>query len=124
MNKVLYSLKSTALKINQIKGLNNVEYMEQLRSRDSIDIVGHKSKIELLEDKLKRLKKLEKDQIPFLNIMEEIKLHYPEIASVSYSKRLRSDFTDYIDTLFHTHNDSLWIRSNIQYYNHNIASSI
>ena len=93
------SLKNTVLKINQVKSLNNFEYMEQLRSRDSIDIIGHKSKIELLEDKLKRLKKLEKDQIPFLSIMEEIKLHYPEIATVSYSKRLRSDFTDYVDTL-------------------------
>ena len=61
------SLKGTILNFNQnrSKNLDNFRYMEELRYRDSLDLLSQTQKIDFLEGKVKQLSKLEKNYIPF-----------------------------------------------------------
>ena len=57
------SLNNTELIINQsvFREINNLEYMEELRSRDSLDLLSQTQKINFLEDKVQELLVLEKN---------------------------------------------------------------
>ncbi len=92
------ALHNTILEVNQYEGVNNLEYMEELRSRDSLDLLSHRHQIELLRKRLVNLKTLEKNQIPFINVSKEVKINYPEIESFTYAKEISSDFKT-VDTL-------------------------
>ncbi|WP_299336042.1 DUF389 domain-containing protein [uncultured Psychroserpens sp.] len=94
------ALKNAKLYINQVKNraINNLEYMEELRTRDSIDLLSQSQKITFLEDRVARLLRLERDQIPFEDLVREAKINYENLKSVSYSKRITSDFSK-LDTL-------------------------
>ena len=92
------ALKNTILEVNQYEGVNNLEYMEELRSRDSLDLLSHRQQIELLKSRVLNLKTLERHQIPFLNVAQEVRINYPEIASFTYAKEISSDF-ETVDTL-------------------------
>ena len=72
--------------------------MEELRSRDSLDLLSQSQKISFLEDKVRQLSRLERDQIPFVEVVNEAKINYEKLASISYSKRIKSNFSK-IDTL-------------------------
>ena len=72
--------------------------MEELRSRDSLDLLSKTQKINFLEEKVAQLSKLEKDQIPFKALCDEARINYENMVSLSYSKTLVSNF-DSIDTL-------------------------
>ena len=72
--------------------------MEELRSRDSLDLLTKNQKIIFLEDKVAQLSKLEKDQMPFKDISDEAKINYENMTSLSYSKILISNF-EAIDTV-------------------------
>ena len=91
-------MKNTILEVNQYEGVNNLEYMEELRSRDSLDLLSHRQQIELLKSRVLNLKTLERHQIPFLNVAQEVRINYPEIASFTYAKEISSDF-ETVDTL-------------------------
>lgn len=93
-------LNNTKLLINQTKNrqVNNLEYMEELRTRDSLDLLTQQQKINILEDKVRVLSKLEKDQIPFKSLTEEIHINYENIDQISYSKVITSNFKT-LDTL-------------------------
>ena len=91
------ALKNTILEVNQCE-VNNLEYMEELRSRDSLDLLSHRQQIELLKSRVLNLKTLERHQIPFLNVAQEVRINYPEIASFTYAKEISSDF-ETVDTL-------------------------
>ncbi|HIC30436.1 MAG TPA: DUF389 domain-containing protein [Flavobacteriaceae bacterium] len=93
-------LKNTKLLINQTKNrqVNNLEYMEELRTRDSLDLLTQQQKISILESKVRELSVLEKDQIPFKSLTEEIHINYENIGEIAYSKVIKSNFKK-LDTL-------------------------
>lgn len=94
------ALRNAALYVNQVKNraINNLEYMEELRTRDSIDLLSQSQKISYLENRVSKLLVLERDQIPFESLVSEAKINYENLKSVSYSKQITSDFSK-IDTL-------------------------
>lgn len=95
-------LQDTDLRLNQSKTDNSFEdevrYMEELRSKDSVDLLSKNQKIIFLEQKVAELSRLEKDQIPFKALCDEAIINYENLVSLSYSKTLVSDFKK-IDTL-------------------------
>ncbi len=95
-------LHDTSLRLNQSKTDNSfqdeVRFMEELRSRDSVDLLTKNQKIIFLEQKVAELSRLEKDQIPFKDLCDEAIINYDNLVSLSYSKTLVSDFKK-IDTL-------------------------
>ena len=94
------ALANTKLYVNQIKNraINNLEYMEELRSRDSLDLLTQSQKISFLEDRVRRLTRLERDQIPFDELTKEIKINYDKLEQISFSNEIKSNFTT-LDTM-------------------------
>ncbi|WP_425077445.1 DUF389 domain-containing protein [Psychroserpens sp. S379A] len=94
------ALVNAKLYVNQVKNraINNLEYMEELRTRDSIDLLSQSQKISFLENRISKLLYLERDQIPFENMVREAKINYENLKSISYSKQVTSDFSK-IDTI-------------------------
>jgi uncharacterized membrane protein len=105
------SLNNTELIINQsiFREINNLEYMEKLRSRDSLDLLSQTQKINFLEDKVQELLVLEKNYIEFPNLLKELNINYSEIDEFSYSNILKSDFKsiDTVSVFYVKWNDSL-----------------
>jgi uncharacterized hydrophobic protein (TIGR00271 family) len=105
------SLNNTELIINQsiFREINNLEYMEELRSRDSLDLLSQTQKINFLEDKVQELLVLEKNYIEFPNLVKELNINYYEIDEFSYSNILKSDFKsiDTVSVFYVKWNDSL-----------------
>ena len=93
-------LNETKLVINQAtnREVNNLEYMEELRSRDSLDLLTQQQKIHYLEKKVAKLALLERDQIPFEEILKEVKINYESLEQFSYSNKITSNFKT-IDTV-------------------------
>lgn len=77
---------------------DEVRYMAELRSRDSIDLMSKNQKIIYLENKVTELSKLEKDLIPFSDICEEARINYENIKTLSYARTMISNFNT-IDTI-------------------------
>jgi len=94
------ALKNTKLYVNQVKNrnINNLEYMEELRYRDSLDLLSQAQKISYLEEKALKLSKIERNQIPFEELLNEVKINYENVERFSYSSQLTSNFSK-IDTL-------------------------
>lgn len=94
------SLKKTQLVFNQHRSSNfdNYRYMQELRSRDSMDILTQTQKITFLETKLKQLSKYERNQIPFDDIAKEVKINYPAVDQFSYAIEIKTNFTK-MDTI-------------------------
>ena len=92
--------EKTELDVNQVKNrtINNLEYMEELRTRDSLDLMSQYQKITYLEDRVKKLSRLERDQIPFDELIKELKINYEKLEHISFSNEIRSNLTD-IDTM-------------------------
>ncbi|MDB2349905.1 DUF389 domain-containing protein [Flavobacteriaceae bacterium] len=105
------SLNNTELIINQsiFREINNLEYMEELRSRDSLDLLSQTQKINFLEDKVQELLVLEKNYIEFPNLLKELNINYSEIEEFSYSNIFKSDFKsiDTVSVFYVKWNDSL-----------------
>ena len=83
---------------NRSKNLDNFRYMEELRTRDSLDLLSQTQKITYLEDRVRKLNKLERSYIPFKELTEEVKINYETIEQFSYSSVINSNFTK-MDTL-------------------------
>ncbi len=94
------SCKNTVLKVNQnkSKNLDNLKYMEQIRYRDSIDLMSQNQRIVFLESRLKKLERLEQNLIPFEEFTNEVRINYEDIKHISYSNVIESNFKT-IDTL-------------------------
>ena len=105
------SLNNTELIINQsvFREINNLEYMEELRSRDSLDLLSQTQKINFLEDKVQELLVLEKNYIEFPNLLKELNINYSGIDEFSYSNILKSNFKsiDTVSVFYVKWNDSL-----------------
>ncbi|MDW5287733.1 DUF389 domain-containing protein [Formosa sp. PL04] len=83
---------------NRTNNVDNVKYMEQLRYRDSLDLLSQVQKIAFLEKKVGQLQYLEEKTIPFENIMKEVHINYENMDSFSYSPVISSNF-ETIDTI-------------------------
>ena len=83
---------------SQKRETNNLEYMEELRTRDSLDMMSQQQKITYLENKVKALSKLERNYIPFEDLSKEVKINYEHIDQFSYANVIQSNFTK-MDTL-------------------------
>jgi uncharacterized hydrophobic protein (TIGR00271 family) len=94
------ALTESKLIVNQNKSRNidNLRYMEELRSRDSLDLLSQSQKILFLEDKVAQLSRLERNYIAFEELTREVKINYENIEQIAYSNVISSDFTT-IDTL-------------------------
>ena len=96
------SLVNTKLVLNQsLKDdsfQDELRYMEELRSRDSLDLLTRDQKITYLEQRMYKLRRLEQNIIPFQEICVEAKINYENLETISYASTLRSNFTK-IDTL-------------------------
>lgn len=94
------ALSNTKLVVNQnsFKDLDNFRYMEELRTRDSLDLLSQTQKISFLENKVRELSKLEKGYIDLSALLEEIKINYEAIGEFSYANIVNSNFKK-IDTL-------------------------
>jgi hypothetical protein len=107
------SLADTELVLNQSMKDNSfrdeVRYMEELRSRDSLDLMTKTQKIVYLEDKVTRLSRLEAGLIPFDAICKEAKVNYEDIKTLSYGNTFISNFNtvDTIDIFTVTWNESM-----------------
>jgi len=78
--------------------VDSFKYMQELRARDSLDLLSQAQKISYLESRLKVLSKLERYQIPFESIVEEAKINYDNLEAISYANEISFDFSN-IDTL-------------------------
>ena len=83
---------------NKSKNLDNFRYMEELRARDSLDLLSQTQKIAYLESKVKQLSKLERNYIAFDELTKEVKINYETIEQLSYANVINSNFTK-MDTL-------------------------
>ncbi len=94
------TLKNTELIFNQNNSVatNNLRYMEQLRYSDSIVLMSQTERIKLLENRLRKLSHLEKNQIPFDELTKEVKIIYENIEQIAYSNVIISNFSK-MDTL-------------------------
>jgi len=105
------SLKGTILNFNQnrSKNLDNFRYMEELRYRDSLDLLSQTQKIDFLEGKVKQLSKLERHYIPFEELTQEVKINYENLDQFSYASLINTNFKkmDTINVFTVKWNDSL-----------------
>ncbi len=94
------ALENVKLKINQnkSKNLDNFKYMEELRTRDSLDLLSQTQKIAYLESKVLQLSKLEKSYIAFEELAKEVKINYETIEQLSYANVINSNFSK-MDTI-------------------------
>ncbi|MCF7561197.1 DUF389 domain-containing protein [Sabulilitoribacter multivorans] len=94
------SLSNAQLVVNQNRSqnLDNFKYMEELRTRDSLDLLTQTEKINFLESKVRQLSKLEKNYIPFEELTKEVKINYETIEEFSYANVINSNFKK-MDTL-------------------------
>lgn len=96
------ALDGTTLLLNQNIKEDDVEnemrYLVELRSRDSLEIYNKEQKIAILERELARLLKYEQSQIPFESISQEAKILHSELAELRYASTLISNF-EKVDTL-------------------------
>jgi hypothetical protein len=77
---------------------DQLKYIEQLRIRDSIELVDKAGRIQLLEQQTQELNRYKKLEIPFNEVAEEARLNYSDIESFSFYNRLTTNF-DKTDTI-------------------------
>ncbi|WP_242119875.1 DUF389 domain-containing protein [Aestuariivivens sediminicola] len=94
------ALANSRLLINQNRSRNidNLRYMEELRTRDSLDLLSQSEKINFLENKVRQLSKLEKNYIAFEELVKEVKINYETIEQFSYANVINSNFSK-MDTI-------------------------
>lgn len=94
------ALNNTKLLVNQNRSerLDNLKYMEELRSRDSLDLLSQTEKISFLESKVIQLSKYERNQIAFNEVSKKVKILFENLEQFSYSTEITTNFTK-TDTL-------------------------
>lgn len=98
-DKKYAALRNSNLVFNQnrSKNLDNLNFMTELRYRDSLDLLSQAEKINFLENRVRRLTRYERLQIPFDELTKEVKINYENIERLSYSSVITSNFSK-IDT--------------------------
>lgn len=75
------------------------KFMKELRLRDSLDLLSKDARINYLQNRVKTLEVLERNQIPFATISEEVKLNYDNIDKLALANIISSDFKK-LDTTY------------------------
>ncbi|EGV43235.1 DUF389 domain-containing protein [Bizionia argentinensis JUB59] len=88
------ALSNTRIIFNQSRTVqyDNMKYMEQLRFRDSVDLVEQTQKIAHLESRMRDLSNLEKHTIPFNDVIKEVEINYESLQRFNYANEIISDF--------------------------------
>ncbi|MBP1838964.1 DUF389 domain-containing protein [Formosa algae] len=93
------TLRNAHFEFNQSRtNVDNVKYMEQLRQRDSLDLLSQTQKIAYLEKRVGQLQYLEDQTIPFEDILKEVHINYENLDLFRYSPVISSNF-EKIDTI-------------------------
>ena len=105
------ALKDATLYLNQdskSEGFDELKYIEQLRIRDSIELINKNVLINVLEKQAIELSRLKKQFIPFKEIAEEVKINYEDIETLSYYSKVTTNFskTDTIPVIIVTWNEN------------------
>jgi uncharacterized hydrophobic protein (TIGR00271 family) len=87
-------LKNTKVSTNYSgnKSVGELRFMQELRERDSLDLVSQSRQISYLKDRLQQLERLEKHTIPFQEISSEAKVNYEDLAAIGFAYRIQTDF--------------------------------
>ena len=93
-------LKNTLVTVNQSKNssLDELKYMQALRERDSLDLLGRSEQISFLQNKVRELTALERMKIPFQEVVQEAKINYENLTEMGFAYQIRTDFNK-IDTV-------------------------
>ncbi|TYB75746.1 DUF389 domain-containing protein [Bizionia myxarmorum] len=88
------ALTKTRIIFNQsrMEQYDNMKYMEQIRFRDSVDLVTQTQKIVSLENRVKALSAYEKNTIPFHDVLKEAQINYENLQRFNYATEIVSDF--------------------------------
>ncbi len=95
------NLKNTSLNVIQgerSESESKLKYVQELYETKKAQLVNKDQKIKLLEDQVSKLSDNKKIEIPFQQICDEAKIHYPDITSISYSDVIKNNF-EKLDTL-------------------------
>jgi uncharacterized hydrophobic protein (TIGR00271 family) len=106
------ALRNASLYVNQDaqrEEIDQLKYIEQIRIRDSIDIVNKATKISELEKQSEELQRYKQLEIPFNEVAEEARINYKDIENFSYYNRLTTNFskTDTIPVVVIKWNDKM-----------------
>lgn len=77
---------------------DELRFMAELRQRDSLDLLNQSQKIQFYEEELAKLRRLERDIIPFEAISQEAKINYDGLEQLQYAITIQNDYKK-IDTL-------------------------
>ena len=77
---------------------DELNFMEELRTRDSLILLNQTQKIRYYEQELAKLRRLERDVIPFKEICDEAKINYEDLLQINYARTYQNNFQK-IDTL-------------------------
>ncbi|GGE18895.1 DUF389 domain-containing protein [Psychroflexus salis] len=94
------ALEDAKLKILQNENSENFDqmtYILELKSRDSLEIISKGKEIDELKKEMEKIKSSVK-YVPFGDIAQEIKLNYGDVANVEYAELLSTDFNK-LDTV-------------------------
>ncbi|WGK63572.1 DUF389 domain-containing protein [Croceiramulus getboli] len=108
-------LENTSLIVLQnenTESYDELQYMRELKRRDSLDLMSKEDKIAFLEQRMKSLERLEQGTIPFAQLSEEVKIIYKGITRFSFAPVISTDFkkSDTIPTFTTRWADSLSTR--------------
>lgn len=96
------ALLKTELIVNQQERqsdlVNSQHYLEELRKRDSLDLIQKEQQIAQLTEEVRKLSGKTLQQVSFAEIAKEMQVISPLVAGVSYAQTYRSNFST-IDTL-------------------------
>lgn len=72
---------------------DQMKYIQQLRIRDSIELVNNANRIKLLESQALELANYRRLEIPFNEVAEEARINYKDIENFSFYNRLSTNFS-------------------------------
>ena len=88
-------LKNTVVTANYSgnRSLDELRYMQELRERDSLDLMNQTQQIAFLENRVRELSALEEMKIPFQEVVSEARINYENLAGLSFAYQINSDFS-------------------------------
>ena len=93
-------LKNTQVTLNYAgsRSLDELRYMQQLRERDSLDLLTQTQQISFLQQRVRELSNLEKLKIPFDEVVNEAKIYNENLKAIAFAYQIKTDFSK-VDTI-------------------------
>jgi hypothetical protein len=93
-------LKNTELEFiqNDSSLSNSNKFINELRKRDSLELVSKSNEINKLNQKLNDLESLSREKLIFNSLAKEIKIIYPDLNEFEVFETIKTDFNE-IDTV-------------------------